>query len=400
LAANNRKQLTRRAVLRGMLATPAVLMIPTLSKQVASAQPSLVAAAQAPLVVARSATAQEGRDLSPTIQWLYQQALAEGGQLVVYAGGDASDQNDGLKQAFEQQFAGMAMTIRTDLSKYHDARIDNQLARNRLEPDVAHLQTLQDFDRWKREGVLLRYRPEGFDQVYRQFKDKDGYYTGILVLAFSYLSNNSLVPPDQAPRSALDFLDPKYKGKLTITWPNDDDAVLYMFKNIVDKYGWGYMDELLAQQPTFVRGVPSSVGAVMSGQAAATIAGISALVSNPASPATFTIPSSDFFQSWAQTAAIFKNAKHPAAAKLYLSWLLSKPFQQQVFQWSVRKDVPPPAGYKPLLEYSNTNPVGFHNWMKDRAAIEQFKSQIELYVGRPQGPNPAGAEGPLLLNTK
>ena len=398
MTTNNRKQLTRRAVLRGMLTTPAVLMIPGMSKLAASAQPTLAATTQAPLVFTQSAAAQQDSSLSPTMQWLYNQALAAGGQLVVFAGGDAPDQNDWLKQAFEQQFPGLTMTIRTDLSKYHDARIDNQLARNRLEPDVAHLQTLQDFDRWKREGVLLRYKPEGFDQVYRQFKDKDGYYTGVMVLAFSYLSNNSLVPPDQAPRTALDFLDPKYKGKLTITWPNDDDAVLYMFKNIVDKYGWGYMDGLMAQQPTFVRGLPSSIGAVMGGQAAATIAGMGGLVSDPASPATFTIPTDDFFQSWAQTAAIFKKAKHLAAAKLYLSWLLSKPFQQQVFQWSVRKDVPPPAGYKPILEYSNTNPVGFHNWMKDRAAVEQFKSQIELYVGRPQGPNPAGAEGPLLLN--
>jgi hypothetical protein len=84
-----------------------------------------------------------------------------------------------------------------------------------------------------------------------------------------------------------------------------------MFKNIIDKYGWGYMDGLMAQQPTFVRGLLSSVGAVMGGQAAATMAGISALVGDPASPATFTIPTDDFFQSWAKTAAIFKNAKHP-----------------------------------------------------------------------------------------
>jgi ABC-type Fe3+ transport system substrate-binding protein len=397
MTANNDKQLTRRALLRGMLATPAVLMSPTMSKQAASALHNLAATAQAPLVAAQTAAAQPGSTLAPSLQWLYNEARAEGGQLVVFAGGDAPDQNDGVKQAFEQQFPGLTMTIKTDLSKYHDARIDNQLARKRLEPDVAQLQTLQDFDRWKHEGVLLRYKPEGFDQVYKEFKDKDGYYTGFMVLAFSYLSNNTLVPPAQAPRTARDFLDPKYTGKLTITWPNDDDAVLYMFKNIIDKYGWGYMDGLMAQQPTFVRGLPSSVGAVMSGQAAATIAGISGLVGNPASPATFTIPADDFFQSWAQTAAIFKNAKHPFAAKLYLSWLLSKPFQEQSFQWSVRKDVPPPAGYKPILEYANTNPVGFHEWMKDRAAVEQFKSQIELYAGRPQGPNPAGAEGPLLL---
>jgi hypothetical protein len=65
----------------------------------------------------------------------------------------------------------------------------------------------------------------------------------------------------------------------------------------------------------------------------------------------------------------------------------------------VRKDVPPPAGYKPILKYANTNPDGFHEWMKDRATVEQFKLEIELYASRPQGPNPAGAEGPLLLTS-
>ncbi len=170
-----------------------------------------------------------------------------------------------------------------------------------------------------------------------------------------------------------------------------------MFSNIIYKYGWVYMDWLMGQQPTFVRGAPVAVGAVFSGQAAATIAGFGSLVAAPGSPATFTLPSEDFFQSWAQTAAIFKNARHPWAAKLYVSWLLSKPYQERSLQWSVRKDVPPPPGFKPLREYTNTNPVGFHNWMKDRALVERFKSQIELYAGTPQGPNPAGAQGPLLL---
>ena len=332
---------------------------------------------------------------------LHQEALAEGGRLVVYAGGDSPDQSDGLAQGFAQQFPGMQITIKTDLSKYHDARIDNQLTRNRLEPDVAHLQTLQDFDLWKSRGHLLAYKPAGWQSVYPQFKDPDGTYVGIMALAFSYLTNNALIPAGQAPRTALDFLDPRYTGKLTITWPNDDDAVLYMFKNIVDKYGWSYLDRLLAQRPTFVRGVPASIVAVSTGAAAGTIAGIGALAADPASPTTFTLPAEDFFQSWAQTAAIFARAKHPAAAKLYLNWLLSKPFQQTaVFQWSVRQDVPPPAGYKPILQYQNTSHVGFHEFMKDRSAVEQFKSQIELYLGAPQGPNPAGATGgPLLLTT-
>jgi ABC-type Fe3+ transport system substrate-binding protein len=294
----------------------------------------------------------------------------------------------------------VSITIRTDLSKYHDARIDNQLIRNRLEPDVAQLQTLHDYDRWKSQGELLAYKPAGWDMVYPQFKDPDGAYTGFMALAFSYLTNNALVPAGQVPRTPLDFLDPRYTGKLTITWPNDDDSVLYMFKNIIDRYGWSYLDRLMAQRPTFVRGMPASVGAVSTGAAAATIAGFGALASNPASPTTFTLPTDDFFQSWAQTAAIFAKAKHPAAAKLYLNWLLSKPFQQSaVPQWSVRGDVPPPAGYKPIVAYANTSHVGFHDFMKNRSGVEQFKSQIELYVGVPQGPNPAAATGPLLLTS-
>ena len=38
--------------------------------------------------------------------------------------------------------------------------------------------------------------------------------------------------------------------------------------------------------------------------------------------------------------------------------------------------------------------------MKDRALVEQFTSQIELYVGAPQDLNPAGVQGPLLLRSK
>ena len=85
-------------------------------------------------------------------------------------GEHSPDQSDGLAQGFAQQFPGMQITIKTDLSKYHDARIDNQLTRNRLEPDVAHLQTLQDFDLWRHGladgpledgGLLERLGPPG-----------------------------------------------------------------------------------------------------------------------------------------------------------------------------------------------------------------------------------------------
>lgn len=66
------------------------------------------------------------------------------------------------------------MTI--DASKYVDARIDKAFQSGELYTDVAYLETIQDYPRWKREGRLLNYKPPNFDDVNLAFKDADGGY--------------------------------------------------------------------------------------------------------------------------------------------------------------------------------------------------------------------------------
>lgn len=77
-------------------------------------------------------------------------------------------------------------------SKNHNARIDNQVAEDKVVADVVHLQTIDDFPRSKREGVLEQYRPVGWDRVYDQVKDSDGYYTGVFFFAFSNVTATEL----------------------------------------------------------------------------------------------------------------------------------------------------------------------------------------------------------------
>lgn len=48
---------------------------------------------------------------------LYQLAVAEGGQLIVRAGGDTSVQQDPFVQSFQERFPGINITITVDLSK-------------------------------------------------------------------------------------------------------------------------------------------------------------------------------------------------------------------------------------------------------------------------------------------
>lgn len=354
------------------------------------------AAATAAAAYVGSAPAYEG-DASGSdwrsLDELYREALAERGRLVVYAGGDLPTAQVATENAFRQRFPGVEIRIVTDLSKYHDARIDQQLARRNLECDVTHLQTLQNFERWKNDGVLLRYKPIGWEAVFPEFKDRDGYFTAITVLAFSNYVNLSQIPEAQAPRDALDYLDPSLKGRLALVYPQDDDAVLFQFDRIVSAHGWGYMDRLMTQDVEWRRGTVPTRLHVAAGNKAATFNVSGPLVPPAGATSKFLLPRNDSFLSWPQTGAIFKDAKHKAAAKLYMSWLLDKQrIESNRFQWSVRMDVAPPPGWHPLSSY-NTDPTAFGRFMKDRARLERLRYQFEHLIGPVVGPNPAGVQG-------
>ncbi|MCP1660496.1 ABC transporter substrate-binding protein [Neisseria perflava] len=329
-----------------------------------------------------------------SMEQLYQAALQEGGKLVVYAGGDTPEQQNGIKAAFEKRFPGITLDAVVDYSKVHDARIDWQLANKNVTADVVQLQTLQDFPRWKAEGALLNYKPLGWDKVYRDFKDKDGAWTGVFVDAFSNVSNQSSLGGIKAPREADDYLNPALKGKIISTYPNDDDAVLFWYKQTIDRHGWQWLGKFMQQQPHFVRGTQAPADEVESGKYAATFSTDGMLKPDASAKSRFVLPEKDGFVAWAQRAAILKDAKHPAAAKLYLSWLLDKDTQENVwYMWSVRTDVAPPAGYKHIWQYPNANLKAFERFMADCAAVERFRAEVGLYVGDVQGESSAGVLG-------
>jgi ABC-type Fe3+ transport system substrate-binding protein len=328
---------------------------------------------------------------------LHRAALAEGGKLVVYAGGDIPNASAALEKSFTARFPGMSIRILTDLSKYHDARIDQQLARGRLECDVAQLQTLHDFDRWKAEGQLLQYKPLDWDALLPEFKDPDGAFLATGVIAFSNIANIDQIPEAEAPRDAPDYLAPKLRGKLVLTYPHDDDAVLFQFDRIVAAYGWDYIDRLMAQDVQWIRGTVPARLVVADGRKAATFTASGPFVPAPGSPIRFQLPRRDVFHSWGQTAAIFREAPHKAAARLFISWLSSRDaVVARTTQWSVRRDVTPPGGYGPVASY-NTDPQSFRRFMQDRARIERLKTQFEEIIGPAAGANPTGTNGVYLL---
>lgn len=176
-----------------------------------------------------------------TLDELYTKAKAEK-SLVIYAGGPVSNYEP-LAREFESKFPGLTVLIEGGFSNVLNQKIEQQFSDRRLQADMVLFQTAQDFVRWKGQGKMLAFKPEGFDAVDTSFKDPDGAF---IVWYVGTLSYTQQVKPENAPKSALDFLKGEFSGKMIACYPHDDDATLYLFHTLAKKYGSDYIDKYLA----------------------------------------------------------------------------------------------------------------------------------------------------------
>ncbi|KAL9575727.1 hypothetical protein ACKAV7_000084 [Fusarium commune] len=279
-----------------------------------------------------------------SIDQIYKAALKEGGVVTAWFGGDEKNQEDAVKKAFETAFPGMKLNLTVDLSNI--------------------LMTTQDFPRWKEEGALLYYAPSGFDKIYSGLKDIDAAFYGYTGIAWQLIWNANKLKGKEAPAEYIDFLAPEYKGKLALTYPNDDDSILFLFDQILNKYGETWFIKLLQQKPRWVRGAatPKHLSATPRHQEQLHLVGTA--------------------HCYSQERAA------PEGAKLLQNFLLSKDFQKTNGFWPVRSDVAPPAGFPQFINEPNTDPHDFMKFMSDRERVERLRFWFEKRLGTAQGLSP------------
>jgi len=321
-----------------------------------------------------------GATHAETLDGIYAKAKTEGA-LSIYGGGPARLYEGWVKE-YEARFPGIKVTVTGGYAGSLAPAIDKQIAANKLEVDFVTLQAVQEFIRWKREGVLLPFKMEGFETIDPRFRDPDGAYTPINVFAIAPAYNTKVLAPEDAPKSALDFLKPAFRGRLITAYPHDDDATLYAFHTIVKKYGWKYMDDYVANAPKFIQGHLGVVRSVASGESVATFDMMlhhTMTEKSEGKPIDVALPATDPLPIWGQLGAILRDAPHPNAAKLYLQWYLAKEQQARIGTWSARNDVPPPFGLKPILEYNVANDLP--EIVTDPARLADLRSRFERYTG-------------------
>ena len=314
-----------------------------------------------------------------TTDELYAAAKAEK-TVVIYSGGPVAPYESFAKE-FEQRFPGLTVSLTGGFSNVLNGRIEAQLHDHKLEVDMAFFQTVQDFVAWKRQGVLLNFKPDGYAQMSPVFRDPDGAFTTVKVNQIVYAYNSRLVAPQDVPKSALDFLRPAFAGKLITCYPADDDATLYLFHTIVQKYGWAYMDKYMANKPNFVQGHLGVVRSVGAGTNIATFDATSSAdaVRRTGQPIESVFSEQDATPLFTVTAGIFKDAPHPNAAKLFLAWYMAKEQQSRIGTFSARTDVPPPPGLKPLSAYNTASQ--YREFVSDEKTLTELRKRFESYTG-------------------
>ena len=315
-----------------------------------------------------------------TMAELYEKAKAEK-ELVFYSGGPAAP-HEARAKLFMQQYPGVQVKVTGGFSNVLNERIERQMSEKALQVDMTFFQTVQDYVRWKGQGKLLNFKPDGFDRVYPNMRDDDGAYMAFSVSALTYAYNTAKVRPEDAPRNALDFLKPMFAGSVITCYPADDDATLYLFYNIIQKYGWGWMDKYMANKPNFVQGHLPVARSVADGETAVTFdASSTAWEFQKQGKLKAMWPDEDGAALFTLTGGIFKDAPHPNAAKLYESWFLAREQQANLGNFSPRADAPPPEGFKPLTSYKIAN--GYREFMIDDKLIADLRKRMEAYTGPP-----------------
>jgi iron(III) transport system substrate-binding protein len=158
-------------------------------------------------------------------------ARAEAKEVVVYSANEAT--LDGLVfEAFEKE-TGIAVRPVTAGSGVLMKRIAAEkdrpqgdivwgVSRSLLQTNVAH---------------LAPYRSKNRDAIPAEFRDPDDRWIGTNLHLLVILDNKQAVPPDDAPKSWRDLLDPKWKGRVAFTDPANSGSAYTNVTLLAEMWG-------------------------------------------------------------------------------------------------------------------------------------------------------------------
>jgi iron(III) transport system substrate-binding protein len=217
----------------------------------------------------------------------------------------------------------------------------------------------------KREGRLLPYRPEnaaGMVRGARAAADRDGHFQITYLALYLLARRTDRVSEAEAPKSWRELTDPRWRDRLAVGHPGFSGAIGNWAIMMRKAYGEGYFRELERNKPQVGRSAGDPVTTLNAGERVVGVAIPSAATlfsMSRGNPLALIYPSDGTLMVPAPSAAI-ANAPRPNAAKLFMEFVTGPSYSQAVrpfFAESLRPEVPPPDGSRPLDEIALITPT-------------------------------------------
>jgi len=302
--------------------------------------------------------------LPPHEQALYEAAQREG-LLTWYTGQLQAEPSEAIGRAFTERYPGVRCNVTRTTSQVAFQRLSQDHRARVAQCDVFSSTDYSHFTLLKREGRLMAYRPvnaAGMVRGAREAADPDGHFQ-ITYLALYLLGRRSdRLTEAEAPKSWRELTDPKWRDKLAVGHPGFSGAIGNWAIMMRKAYGEQFFRQLERNRPQIGRSAGDPITTLNAGErvvgvgipSAATLFSISR-----GNPISMIYPTDGTLMVPSPSGAI-ANAPRPNAAKLFMEFVCSPAYSQATrpfFAESLRPEVPPPDGSRPLDEINLITPT-------------------------------------------
>src|SRR5258705_7814695 len=282
-------------------------------------------------------------------------AAAKEGKVVWYTAVDVKVA-EALAKVFRAEYPNIAIEVERSGSERVFQRINQEYQSGIKNVDVVNSSDSSHFIFWKQQKWLAQHTPPDVKRYPAQFKDPDGYYATWRATLSVMGYNTKLVDAKDAPAGYLELLDPKWKGKLVKAHPGYSGTSLTGTFAIVKLLGWDYLEKLSKQGVQQLQSTTATPKSIASGERAVMVDGneYNMFIDIQAkSPVKIVYPKegTPFVIS---PSAIFAEAPHPNAARVFENFLFTAKIQQLTASEggtrSLHPDVKDPPGRTPLSQ--------------------------------------------------
>ena len=244
------------------------------------------------------------------------------------------------------------------------------------------------------KGMLVPYKPKGWDKIPAEFKEPEGYWTAIDLYAAALVPNTKVLKAKNLPMPSgwNDLLNPVYKDMLIMPNPASSGTGFlqvasllvmldpdYKSKPVEENKAWDFLKELDKNMGQYIKSGSKPAKLTAAGEYAigCSFAFVYSSLKKKGFPVALVLPKEGAGYEL-EANALLKGAKHEAAAKKFLDWAISTRAMESYAKFKLGVTYPGIQGPKdlPALSTVKLAPMDFPWQSENREKILEIWQKL------------------------